>query len=85
MRVNLYACVRVRSIRRDRVDMADGKIYPKKLVEGPGVLKATRCSVHGKAPSAEKIYRFDRQEATTTTTTMSLSYDRIDRSFGESS
>lgn len=82
MQASLYACVRVRSTRRDRVDMADGRIYPKKLVEGPSVLKATWCSVHGKAPSAEKIYRSDRQETTTTT---SLSYDRIDRSFEESS
>lgn len=82
-RVYMHVCVCVRSTRRDRVDMADGRIYPKKLVEGPSVLKATRCSVHGKAPSAEKIYRSDHQETTTTTTT-SLSYDRIDRSYEKS-
>lgn len=69
MQASLYACVRVRSTRRDRVDMADSRIYPKKLVEDPSVLKATRCSVHGKVPSAEKIYRSNRQETTTTATT----------------
>ena len=78
----LHTCVRVRSTRRDRVDMADGRIYPKKLVEDPSVLKATRCSVHGKVPSVEKIYRSDRQETTTMTTSL---YNRIDRSYEESS
>jgi hypothetical protein len=34
----------------------------RSLPEDPSILEVARCSVHGKAPSAEKIYRSDRRE-----------------------